>query len=86
MMDPFQKFKEVIYSRYINGESIKTDKYLYTEWYNKEGNFYGRMLYDHENDPDENVNISEMQGNEALVDSLSKILHKEINSAIQINL
>jgi len=86
MRNPKQSFKDVIYARYINGESIKTDKYLYTEWYNKDGEFYGRMLYDHDDDPDENLNISEMPENRALVDSLSKMLHKEIQSAIKINL
>lgn len=86
MENPDQKFKDVIYARFGKGESIKTDRYLYTEWYNKQGEQYGRMLYDHSTDPDENVNISEMPGNEALVDSLSKILHKEMEIAFVINL
>ncbi len=86
MKDPNQKFKDVIYARFINGESIKTDRYLYTEWYDKENKFYGRMLYDHELDPDENVNISEFPENETLVDSLSKKLHKEMELAFNINL
>lgn len=76
----------MIYARYINGESIKTDGYLYTEWFDKNGVFYGRMLYDHQKDPDENVNISEIPGNKALVDSLKEMLHKEIKSAVEINL
>jgi len=86
MKNPDQSFKDVIYARYVNGESIKTDRYLYTEWYSEEGEFYGRMLYDHYVDPDENVNISELSINEVLVDSLSKILHKEMESAFEINL
>lgn len=44
------------------------------------------MLYDHENDPDENINISEYPENEALVDSLSKKLYKEMEMAVHINL
>ena len=86
MDNPNQDFKDLIYARFINGESIKTNEYLYTEWFNKEGEYYGRMLYDHKNDPDENVNISEYPENEALVDSLSKILHHEMESAFEINL
>jgi arylsulfatase A-like enzyme len=86
MKNPDQKFKDIIYSRYVNGESIITDRYLYTEWYNKENEFYGRMLYDHAKDPDENINISEMPENTKLVDSLSKILHQEMESAFNINL
>jgi iduronate 2-sulfatase len=86
MNNPDQKFKEVIYARYGKGESIKTDRYLYTEWYNKEDELYGRMLYDHSTDPDENVNISEFPENEVLVDSLSNILHNEMESAFDIKL
>lgn len=86
MTNPDQKFKDVIYARFINGESIKTDRYLYSEWYDKDNKYYGRMLYDHENDPDENINISEYPENAPLVDSLSKILHQEMEMAIHINL
>ena len=82
--NPNQIFKDVIYSRYIYGESIKTDQYLYTEWYNNNGALYGRMLYDHYTDPAENVNISEIPENKTLVDSLSKILHREMEVAIEI--
>ena len=56
MNDPDQNFKNVVYSRYVNGESIKTDRYLYTEWYDQQGALYGRMLYDHDQDPNENFN------------------------------
>lgn len=86
MENPDQSFKDVIYARFINGESIKTDKYLYTEWFNKQGELYGRMLYDHESDPNENFNISELPENQELVDSLSTILHKKMNSAFDVDL
>ncbi|NJN24821.1 MAG: sulfatase [Cyclobacteriaceae bacterium] len=58
--NPDQKFKDVIYSRYVDGESIISDNYLYTEYFDKDNNYVGRMLYDHSTDPNENVNISEM--------------------------
>lgn len=86
MKNPDQEFKKVVYARYVYGESIKTDQYLYTEWYNKEELMYGRMLYDHHVDPEENTNISEIPENRVLVDSLSKILHKEMESAFKIDL
>jgi len=86
MKNPDQKFKETIYARFVYGESIKTERYLYTEWYNREGDFDGRMLYDHQQDPNENMNISELPENKNLVDSLSKILHHEMKAAIEINL
>jgi arylsulfatase A-like enzyme len=59
MEDPDVIHKDAVYSRYINGESVKTDQYLYTEWVNQNGFTYARMLYDNLNDPKENVNISE---------------------------
>jgi len=86
LSDPKQDFKNIVYARYVFGESIKTDRYLYTEWYNRDGEFNGRMLYDHHQDPNENVNISEFPENKNLVDSLSSILHQEMKAAIEINL
>jgi iduronate 2-sulfatase len=86
LSDPEQDFKNIVYARYVFGESIKTDRYLYTEWYNRDGEFNGRMLYDHHQDPNENVNISEFPENKNLVDSLSSILHQEMKAAIEINL
>jgi arylsulfatase A-like enzyme len=86
MKAPEGTHKEIIYSRYVNGESIKTDRYLYSEWYDKENTFYGRMLYDHFTDPDENVNISELPENRHLVDSLSTILHNEMEKAFEVKL
>ena len=86
MKNPDQSFKDIVYARYGRGESIKTDRYLYTEWYDNEGKQYGRMLYDHFSDPNENVNISEIPEYKAVVDSLSLMLHKEMESAYEINL
>jgi hypothetical protein len=44
------------------------------------------MLYDHFTDPDENVNISELQEHRHLVDSLSTVLHKEMEKAFEVTL
>ncbi|MFW5757344.1 MAG: sulfatase [Bacteroidota bacterium] len=59
LQDHSVKHKDAVFSRYINGESVKTDQYLYTEWINDDGQIYARMLYDHEKDPKENINLSE---------------------------
>ncbi len=72
--DPTQGGKEYITSRYLNLEAIKTDRYLYTEWVDSLGNVENRMLYDHQNDPDENVNISEQSEYAEKVKELSKKL------------
>ena len=75
MENPDQRWKKAVFSRFIAGDSIRTERYLYTEWTGKTGSRYARMLYDHQTDPNENVNISENPENEALVWRLSKMLH-----------
>ncbi len=55
---PGRPWKEAVFARYHDGDSVRTDRYLYTEW-KKDGERVAAMLYDHETDPDENVNISE---------------------------
>lgn len=54
--DASQKHKEAVFSRYHSGESVITDRYVYTQWQTgKEPR--PDMLYDHANDPEENVNV-----------------------------
>ena len=74
MKNPNLPWKEAVFSRYFNGDSVKTDRYRYTEWRRKNGDIYARMLYDHKTDPHENVNISELPQNKAFVEKLSKML------------
>lgn len=52
------------------GESIRTGRWLYTEWRDRDGSLHARMLYDHETDPGEMVNVAEA-ADPALVDALS---------------
>lgn len=51
MKDPKAEFKDSIFARYHGGETIRTEKYQYSEW--KGG---ASMFYDHTIDPDENIN------------------------------
>ncbi len=72
---PDRPWKPVAFSRYFDGDSVKTDRYLYTEWRKGgKGKPYGRMLYDHQADPAENANIAEEPGSAELVARLSKML------------
>ena len=57
LKDPGLLWKNAVYSRFHKGESVITTRYLYTEWFDKEGNSIDRMIYDHEKDPEENINI-----------------------------
>ena len=74
MKKPNRLWKKAVFSRYYNGDSVKTDRYRYTEWRRKDGTMYARMLYDHRTDPHENVNISELPRNKEVVEKLSKML------------
>jgi iduronate 2-sulfatase len=57
------------------GFSIQTDRYRYTEWIKgSTGELLDRDLFDHEKDPDENVNISKQPENAELIDQLSDLL------------
>ncbi|MHC4110084.1 MAG: sulfatase-like hydrolase/transferase [Planctomycetota bacterium] len=76
MKKPNLLWKKAVFSRYFNGDSVKTDRYRYTEWHRKNGTRYARMLFDHKTDPHENVNISELPKNKALVKKMSKMLEQ----------
>ncbi|MBL7153031.1 MAG: sulfatase [Phycisphaerae bacterium] len=71
---PNLAWKEAVYSRYFNGDSVKTDRYRYTQWRRKDGEVYARMLYDHKADPFENVNIAERLENKGIVRKMSDML------------
>ena len=76
MRNPELPWKQAAFSRWFHGWSIRTDRYRYTEWRDKKGKIADRMLYDHQNDSDENFNISELPKNAEIVDQLSNMLNK----------
>ncbi len=71
---PDREWKEAAFSRYHAGDSVKTDRYLYTEWRDTEGRPTARMLYDHEDDPAENVNLADDPAHAADVAKLGAML------------
>jgi iduronate 2-sulfatase len=74
MNDPQRPWKDAVHSRFRNGETVRIDRYSYTEWTGQDGRVNARMLYDHKLDPQENVNISELPENAQLVEELAKRL------------
>ena len=78
--NPDQAWKDRVYSRFIKGESIITDRFLYTEWINQQDSIYASMLYDHQTDPDENKNIVGADGIKDTVQSLHNQLHQHIET------
>ncbi len=72
--DPSRPGKAAVFSRFHAGDSIRTDRYLYTEWTDEAGAMTARMLYDHDRDAAENVNVSERDGCGGIVADLSQRL------------
>jgi arylsulfatase A-like enzyme len=64
----------IAFCRWRNGYTLIKDQYFYTEWWNENDSTYARMLYDHEKDPEENVNIAERPENAELIKELSREL------------
>lgn len=62
------------------GESLRTERWLYTEWRNTDGTLHARMLYDHESDPGEMVNVAE-RVDRGVVDALSEQLRSVTGTA-----
>jgi arylsulfatase A-like enzyme len=69
MRDPVAPFKEAIFGRYHGGESVRSDRFQYTEWTSG-----AKMLYDHASDPDENVNVVNNPKYREVVAKLQQIL------------
>ena len=69
--DPEMEVNEEIFLRFMAGNTVKTNQYSYTEYYDNKGGLQGRMLYDHINDPDENRNLAQEQDYEQLMSKLS---------------
>ena len=80
MRDPERTWKSAAFSQYprgggIMGYSMRTDRYRYTEWqHRRTGEAVARELYDHEEDPQENVNLADAGEHKDLVARLSKQL------------
>jgi arylsulfatase A-like enzyme len=63
--------------RMVMSYTIQTDRYRYTEWIKgSSGELVARDLFDHQMDPDENVNISGLPENVGLMDELSGLLQR----------
>lgn len=77
--DPELPWKKAAFSQFprgdIMGYSMRTDRFRYTEWQKIEGReVIARELYDHANDPQENINIAELPENSEQVAGLARML------------
>ena len=85
---PDQPWKKAAFSQYLRegiwvgpdgkeymGYAMRTDRYRYVEWFHWESKMLaGCELYDHQKDPQENVNIANHPENKALREELSNRL------------
>ena len=80
--EPTRPWKTAAFSQKgsSTGNTIRTDRYRYTEW-GRNGS-RGIELYDYSSDPDETVNIANLPENTELVEHLSEQLHAGWQAAL----
>ena len=83
--NPKQTWKSAAFSQYPNqahmGRSIRTDRYRLTLW-KRNDKLGGIELYDHEADPQENVNLAKRPEYAKLIEELTKQLKAGWRSAV----
>lgn len=74
MEDPDSIHKKAIYGRYHAGETVRTERFQFSEWTNGD-----RMLYDHKRDPNEDINVVADPKYAKVVEAMSSALiqHRE---------
>ncbi|MEO1011489.1 MAG: sulfatase [Bacteroidota bacterium] len=80
LKDPVAEVNPHIFARWKNGETIKNDRFAYTQYYDKSGNIKSSMLFDHTNDPAENTNVVHKDAYQDTIMALRTELEKHINS------
>ena len=74
--DPQAPWDKAAFSEYPKGGNrgvaMRTDRYRYVEWRDKQGALVARELYDHETDPQENQNVADKPESAALVEQLAE--------------
>ena len=78
MKQPDQPWKETAIGRFQNGDTIRTNAFRFTEYTDGKGKLVSRMLYDHSDDPGENVNVAENETRNKAVTELKEQLHRRM--------
>jgi iduronate 2-sulfatase len=79
---PDQSWKSAAFSRYRAGDSVRTDRYLYTQWTDEDGTVAAHMLYDHDADAAENHNVADRRVNSTVVGELREMLREGWRGAL----
>ena len=71
MENPNTIHKKAIFGRYHAGETVRTERFQYSEWTNND-----RMLYDHRRDPNEDINVVDDPKYAKVVNAMAAVLRK----------
>jgi len=90
LQNPRRPWKTAAFSQYARGftyryvgRAMRTDRYRYIEWRERfEGRLVAAELYDHESDPQENVNLASLPESSVLVEELSRRLGRGWKAAL----
>lgn len=82
--NPLQAWKPYAVSRINIGDSIRTQRYRYTD-YTRNGRRIGHMLYDHDHDPQENSSIANQPEMKSTTKQLSEQLEAISRTAEETN-
>lgn len=74
MEDPDRSIRSASFSRWFDGESVRTARYRYTEWRDEAGTVTARMLYDLKVDPGETTNVAGDADYEDVVRELNELI------------
>jgi arylsulfatase A-like enzyme len=77
--NPGPSWEAAAFTRCNNAETIITEKYVYTEWQTEEGEEFQKMLFDHDQDKNENNNLAESFQHQEIIQKLSKLLKQHID-------
>lgn len=91
---PDLSWKEAAFSQYprskeVMGYSMRTDRYRFNLWISTNNDIIAKELYDHQKDPEENINIVDQAKNNSLVaeltDKLRNAIKQNSKSALKLN-
>jgi len=74
LKNPNARWKPYAVGRYRSGDTIRSDRYRFSEYCADNNIAIARMLYDHTEDPDETANVSEQPGNTDVIKELTRAL------------
>jgi len=78
--NPSKNGKKIVYCKMGNGWSAISQRYIYTEWLDKNNQVKDRMLFDHKTDPEENLNVVDSPEMKKVVNEMKQLLNEYIQA------